>query len=115
MDMWYLGMYAQDTWRASTAVTVNAGVRWEPYFGQRVLRDHAPTQLQPRQLPQQRARARSSSTRRRVRSIPAIPAFPSGKTGLNTQWWNFSPRVGVAWDVTGDGRMAVRSSYGLGV
>ena len=30
-----------------------------------------------------------------------------------TQWRNFSPRVGVAWDVTGDGRTAVRSSYGL--
>jgi hypothetical protein len=35
-------------------------------------------------------------------------------SGQNTQWWNLSPRAGVAWDVTGDGRTAVRSSYGLG-
>jgi hypothetical protein len=39
--------------------------------------------------------------------------FPAGTTGLNKQWDNFSPRVGVAWDVTGDGRMALRASYAL--
>ena len=26
---------------------------------------------------------------------------------------NLSPRIGVAWDVSGDGRLAVRSSYGI--
>ena len=32
---------------------------------------------------------------------------------MKKQWTNLSPRAGVAWDVTGDGRTAVRSSYGL--
>lgn len=32
---------------------------------------------------------------------------------MNTQWWNLSPRAGVAWDAHGDGRLAVRSSWGL--
>ena len=44
---------------------------------------------------------------------PGDPGFPAGKTGLNKQWWNLSPRLGVAWDVTGDGRTAVRSSYAI--
>ena len=44
---------------------------------------------------------------------PGDEGFPSGKTGLNKQWTNFSPRAGVAWDVTGDGRMAVRALYAL--
>src|SRR5258705_13670136 len=38
---------------------------------------------------------------------PGDAGFPSGKTGLNKQWTNFSPRAGVAWDVTGDGRMEI--------
>ena len=45
------GADAQDTWRASSRVTLNAGVRWEPYFGQTVLR--APSTTSTRQLPQQ--------------------------------------------------------------
>ena len=44
---------------------------------------------------------------------PGDAGFPPGNTGLNKQWLNFSPRVGVAWDVSGDGRTAVRSSYGI--
>ena len=46
-------------------------------------------------------------------TYPGDPGFPGGNTGLVPKWWNFSPRVGVAWDVTGDGRMAVRTSYGV--
>lgn len=41
------------------------------------------------------------------------PGF-NGKSGFAPEWWNISPRVGVAWDVTGNGRTAVRSSYELG-
>ena len=113
MDMWYLGTYVQDTWRASSRVTINAGVRWEPYFGQRVLRDHAPINFS---LDNFRNDVRSTI----FRNAPAgplfhgDPGFEAGKTGLNTQWWNLSPRAGVAWDVTGDGRMSLRSSYALG-
>ena len=32
---------------------------------------------------------------------------------MNKQWWNLSPRGGFAWDVHGDGRLAVRSSYAM--
>src|SRR5205085_9794056 len=37
MDQWYMGFYGQDTWRAGRRVTINGGLRWEPYFGQSVL------------------------------------------------------------------------------
>jgi hypothetical protein len=45
---------------------------------------------------------------------PGDPGFPNGNTGLNKQWLNFAPRIGLAWDVTGTGRTAIRSSYGIG-
>jgi hypothetical protein len=35
-----------------------------------------------------------------------------GKSGAETQWARFAPRVGLAWDVTGDGQTSVRTSYG---
>ncbi len=31
---------------------------------------------------------------------------------MQTQWNNLGPRVGVAWDPTGDGKTSVRASYG---
>src|SRR5439155_25395014 len=40
------------------------------------------------------------------------PGFQGGKAGLYNGWWNFSPRLGLAWDVRGDGRTAVRTSIG---
>ena len=111
MDQWHLGLYAQDTWRTSDRVTINAGLRWEPYFGQSVLNGA----ISNFSLDNFRRNVKSTVFRNAPAGLiyPGDDGYPSGKTGLNTQWWNFSPRVGIAWDVTGDGRTAVRSSYGM--
>jgi carboxypeptidase family protein/TonB-dependent receptor-like protein len=110
---WYLGMYAQDAWRATSRLTLNMGLRWEPFFGQ---------QLQGRfgipiwSWENFRNGVRSTQF---VNAPPGFlyagdPGFPPGRSGINRQWLNFSPRAGAAWDVTGDGHMSVRASYGLG-
>ena len=32
---------------------------------------------------------------------------------MENHWWQFSPRVGFAWDPKGDGRMSIRTGYSL--
>jgi hypothetical protein len=101
MNQWYVGLYAQDTWRMTSRFTVNAGLRWEPYFGANVLNDA----VYNFSLDNFRRGVRTSVFKNAPAGFiyPGDPEFPSGRTGLNTQWWNLSPRVGIAWDVTGDG------------
>jgi len=111
MHMWYTGTYIQDSWRAHPQVTVNAGVRWEPFLGQ-VLENAS---VYNWSLENFRNNVKSTVFLNAPAGFtyPGDPGFPGGNTGLEPKWWNFSPRVGVAWDVTGDGSMAVRSSYGI--
>jgi hypothetical protein len=109
---WYLGIYAQDTWRVSNRVTLNAGVRWEPYFGQSV-RNLAVAIFDQAKYDQGVTSGVFLNAPPGM-VYPGDPGFPPGKTGLNKQWSNFAPRVGLAWDVHGDGSLAVRSSYSIG-
>ena len=109
MNQTYIGLFAQDSWRAADRVTVNAGFRWEPYLGQNVTNVAIPNFS----IDRFRAGTRSTVYVNAPAGLlyPGDAGYPSGRSGLNKQWANVSPRVGVAWDVTGDGRTAVRSSY----
>ena len=112
INNWYLGAYAQDSWRLSSRVTVNYGMRWEPYFGQNV-ENNAVTIFRMENF-QKGTRSTVFHNAPTGLTYPGDPGFPKGQTGLNKQWWNLSPRGGVAWDVRGDGRLALRSSYSMG-
>jgi len=111
LNQLYQGWYAQDTWRATERLTLNAGLRWEPFFGQQITEGAI-------------ANFSMDNFRRGIKSTqfvnapagfiyPGDEGFPEGRSGFEKQWKNVSPRVGLAWDVLGNGRMSVRSSYGL--
>ena len=110
MDQRQAGVYGQDTWKLSNRLTLNGGVRWEPFLGPH-LRNNAITRFSRDNF---RQGVRSTVFRNAPAGVmyPGDPGFPSGQT-LKTKWFNLAPRVGLAWDVTGDGRTAVRSSYGI--
>ena len=100
IDQWYIGLYAQDTWRTTDRVTLNAGLRWEPFFGQNIM-NGAISQLQPRQLPEGREEHGVQQGAGRARSILATPGFPPGGSGPQQAVDGTSHRAsGVAWDVT---------------
>jgi hypothetical protein len=108
---WYLGFYGQDTWRATERMTFNLGLRWEPYLGTSVESGAVYNFDRDRFLRGVKSNVFVNAPAGML--YPGDDGFPAGQTGLNKQWTNFSPRVGVAWDLTGDGRMALRASYAL--
>src|ERR1700730_3999510 len=84
-------LFAQDTWKLSRNFTVNYGLRWD-----------AQKFPDPTIPPSQTAYGADLSK----------PAFPStGK--LPNQYKEFQPRIGFAWDVRGNGKSALRASWGI--
>jgi Carboxypeptidase regulatory-like domain/TonB dependent receptor len=109
MEQKSLGLYAQDTWRVGPRVTLNYGLRWEPFFPQQLV-NGAVYQFD---LGRFRAGTKSTVFPNGPAGLyfPDDPDFPT-QAGMLTDWNNFGPRVGVAFDPTGSGRTSVRAAYG---
>jgi len=107
----FFNLYFTDTWKVTSRLTLNAGIRWEPYFPITV-----PTGVIFNfDINRYLAGTRTSQFTNAPPGFyyPGDPGFP-GKSGVYTQWANFAPRLGLAWDPLGDGKTSVRASYGYG-
>jgi hypothetical protein len=106
----YFGLYAQDTWRLSPNVTMNYGVRWEPWFPQ----EHRQGQIYGFDADLFRAGQRSQVYPQAPPGFtyPGDEGFPT-KAGMERVWLNVQPRVGISWDPNGEGRTSVRAGYGM--
>jgi hypothetical protein len=111
----YEGIYGQDSWRARTNLTINAGLRWdiimpfwEKYNQIQTWIPNAESTLYPGAL--------SGLV------VPGDPGIP--KTLAPTGYKNFAPRIGFAyapkfdhgfWKALfgGDGKSSIRASYGM--
>ena len=108
---WFLNAYVTDTWKVHPRLTLNLGVRWEPYIPQTVPNGAVYNFDINRYL----AGTRSSVFVNAPVGFhyPGDPGFPD-KTGINSQWAHFAPRVGLAWDPFGDTRTSIRASFAYG-
>ncbi|PWU04983.1 MAG: hypothetical protein C5B51_15540 [Terriglobia bacterium] len=107
----YIALYAQDNWRLGPRVTLNYGLRWEPYtapyskYGQFSHFDAG--------LFAQNFHSSVFTNAPAGLAFPGEPQYACGN-GLNcAKWTNFFPRVGIVWDPKGDGRMTIRAAYGM--
>jgi len=105
----YVGLYLQDSWKARPRLTVNAGVRWEPFI--------APYNGQPQIMRFSQAAFDQGTHSTVFRNAPAGMTF-IGDPGVTNKYADnhlahFAPRLGFVWDPKGNGQMTVRSAYGL--
>ncbi len=106
----YLGMYLQDTWKANSRLTVNAGLRWEPYLPE--YEKQGRTVHFERSVFDQGLRSTVYKNAPAGLQFPGDPGVP-GKSYSYSQWGNFAPRLGFGWDPTGNGKMTIRAAYGI--
>jgi hypothetical protein len=101
-----LSMFVQDDWKVARRVTLNLGLRWDPF-------------LPP---PDKRGTGAMFLPGQQSTYFPLAPvglvywgkdASVPKKYGFGNIWNNWSPRIGFAIDPTGSGKMSIRGGYGV--
>jgi hypothetical protein len=106
----YIGAYAQDNWRLRPNVTLNLGLRWEPFLP--VQNTYSWVSHFERSRFDQNIRSTVYPQAPAGLMFPGDEGYPSAGTTFG-KMAQFAPRVGVVWTPKGDERSSVRASWGV--
>ena len=108
----YIGMYVQDSWKATRRLTLNYGIRWEPFFAftnKWGYFDHFDTSLFSKN-----AHSTLYPNAPAGLIFPGDPQWePGGNKIAHNRFGVVVPRLGLVWDPTGSGKTTVRASVGM--
>lgn len=113
LELWrpvmnYFGYYATDSVKLTRRVTLNAGLRWEPYFP-----PHAPSVASHFDQGAFSAGTKSNVFQNAPPGLtfPGDNGFPSAGTFRTLSV--LAPRAGLVWDVLGNAKTVVHVGYGI--
>lgn len=107
----YDSLYVQDSWKVHPRLTLNYGLRWEPYLSP--YNNDGENEHFDMEAFKQGIRSKVFANSPAGLFFPGDPQYTSGKYFNGPRWAKFYPRVGLAFDPEGKGRMTIRAAYGM--
>ena len=109
----YYSLYVQDSWKMSSRLRVNYGIRWEPYLPEHYKGNPPPVEHFSMNNFVAGVHSKVFTNAPAGMLFTGDKGMPGAFSFVTPNWNQWSPRVGIVWDPDGKGRQTIRASFSL--